>query len=340
LFDIRQMLIPLRMDTRAPWQGSATSFDMNAMETWLRDTDGNLPSPVTYAGAAGYALKVADEVLSALGNEVGVICYKPFHSVGEDFLQNYLGMIGIPIDLVPTYPVDEPMVLLTKTAAFDPDIVGKIKASLTRGHQVTVTSGLYRALQGRGIEDIVELRVTDRKASVSEFRAGWEPTLHIKEKVLIPQIQYLTNDSWEVVSALDDTNGWPLLHRADYSTGRLLVLTVPDNFIDFYHFPESVLNVLRQHIAGHLGVSLEGPSEIALITYDNHSFVIESFQDNPVELQIILGPEIGEIRNIATGETLQGTLREAPTYRSRKRGKDASVFDIHLKPHSFKSFSY
>jgi hypothetical protein len=340
LFDIRQMLIPLRMDNRAAWQGTGTSFDLDAMKTWLTDGEGNLPSPVTYAGAAGFSIYKAAEVLGGLGNPVGVKCYKPFHSVGEDFLQNYLGMIGIPIDLVSTYPEDEPMVLLTETAAFDPDIVGKIKASLANGQQVAVTSGLYRALQGKGIEDIVELRVTERKASFYEFRAGWGPSIRIDQEILIPQIHYLTNDSWEVVSALDDTNGWPLLHRADYSTGRLLVLTVPDNFIDFYHFPAPVLNVFRQQLAGHLDVTVEGPSEISLFTYDNRSFLIESFRDEPVNIQVILDPDAKEIRNIATGETLTGTFREAPSFRNRKFGKDATLYDIQLKPHSFKAFSY
>jgi hypothetical protein len=340
LFDIRQMLIPLRMENRPAWQGSGTSFDLESMTTWLEDDKGLLPLPVTYAGAAGYALHVVDGVLAGLGDPVGVKCYKPYHSVGEDFLQNYLGMIGIPIDIVPEFPEDEPMVLLTETASFDPSIVDKMKEALYRGHQVTITSGLYKALQGKGIEDIVELRVTDRKASVKEFRAGWGPPVKVEKEMLIPQINYLTNDSWEVVSALDDTNGWPILHRADYSKGRLLVLTVPDNFIDLYNLPAPVLNVLRQNIAGHLDVMLEGPGEIALIAYNNHSFVVESFLDEPVDFQVILSPGVEKIRDLATGEEMIGAFREAPSFRNRKFGKDATVFNLQLKPHSFKAFQY
>jgi hypothetical protein len=340
LFDLRQMLIPLRLNNRGPWQGSETSFDIDSMITWLTDSEGVLPDPVTYAGAAGYSLKVVDEVVGALGDPIGVKCYKPFHSVGEDYLQNFLGMIGIPVDLVSRYPADEPMVLLTETAAFDSGIVDKIKGSLTRGHLVTITSGLYQILQGKGIEDVVELRVTGRTAAVSEFRSGWGPSSRIEKEILIPQIQYLTNDSWEVVSALDDTNGWPMLHRADYSDGRLLVLTVPDNFIDLYNLPVPVLNTLRQQIAGHMGVTFEGPSEVALMIYDNQSFVVESFLDEPAEITLVLDPEYGEIENIATGESIKGRFREAPSFRNRKFGKDAYTFDISLKPHSFIGFAF
>jgi len=43
----------------------------------------------------------------------GVASYKPFHSSGEDFLHNYLGMLGIPIDLRPTFPAEADTILLT-----------------------------------------------------------------------------------------------------------------------------------------------------------------------------------------------------------------------------------
>jgi hypothetical protein len=130
-----------------------------------------------------------------------------------------------------------------------------------------------------------------------------------------------------------------MLHRADYSNGRLLVLTVPDNFIDLYNLPVPVLNMLRQQIAGHMGVTLEGSSEVALLLYDNHSFVVESFLDEPVDITLVLDPEHGEIQNLATGESIYGTFREAPSFRNRIFGKDGYTFEVRLKPHSFIGFS-
>jgi hypothetical protein len=340
LFDIRQLISPFRENTRGPWQGTGTSFDFDTMKKPIELEDGTLFTPTKYSRAAGYSLEVVDRVLGALGNPVGIKSYKPYHSVGEDFLQTYLGMIGIPVELVPEFPEGEEMVLLTESASFDPQIVEKIKGQLQAGKKVTITSGLYRALEGRGIEDIVELRVTERKASVKEFRAGWGPPSTIDKEILIPQIQYLTNDSWEVISALDDTNGWPLLHRAAYSSGQLFVLTVPDNFIDLYNLPPAVLNSLRQQIAGHLDVSLEGAAEVSLYAYDNHSFVVESFLDEPVDVKIVLNGERGEITVVDSGEALSGTFREAPAFRNRKFGNDATVYQMEIKPHSFRAFAY
>ena len=175
LFDIRQMAYPINERSRGPWQGSGTSFDFDEMKKPLVLEDGTSFTPTKISRAAGYSLEVVDKVLGYLGEPVAIKSYKPFHSVGEDYLQSYLGMIGIPMEIVPEFPLGEEMILLTETAAFDPQIVDLIRRQLRLGKKVTITSGLYKALQGKGIEEIVELKVTDRKASVSQYRAGWGP---------------------------------------------------------------------------------------------------------------------------------------------------------------------
>ncbi len=339
LFDFRQMILPINERGRAAWQGNGTSFDFDEMKKPLLQEDGSLFTPKNMSRAAGYSLEVVDKVLGALGNPVGIKSYKPYHSLGEDFLQSYLGMIGIPMEIVPEFPEGEEMVLLTESAKYDPRIVSKIKQQLQKGKEVTITSGLYKALQGKGIEDIVELTVTDRKANVKQFRAGWGKPMESDHEIIIPQITYLTNDSWELISALDDTNGWPLLHRADYSEGRLYVLTVPDNFIDFYQMPEGVLNQLRQNMAGSLGTVLEGPGEVSLFMYDNNAFVVESFLDETVTVKVTMDPGITDVTDVRTGEMITGTQRLAPEFRGRKFGKDVAVFELEVKPHSFRAFT-
>ncbi len=126
----------------------------------VKRADGTTVSPTTIARAAGYTFEKVDKFLGKLGRPVGVKSYKPYHSTGEDFLHNYLGMCGIPMDLVPQFPAAEKMILLTECAKFDPALVAKIKGQLQDGKSVVITSGLLRALQGKGIEDIAELRYT------------------------------------------------------------------------------------------------------------------------------------------------------------------------------------
>jgi hypothetical protein len=189
LFDLRQVQQGLRA-TASPWQGQQTSFDVNEMRQ-------NAAGRTTIGGAAGYTFDKVDRFLGKLGKPMGVKSYKPFHSTGEDFLPNYLGMVGIPMDIVPEFPTADGMILLTEQARFDPKIVEKIKGQLMNGKSVCITSGLLRALQGQGIEDIAELRYTDRKALVKEFGGGFGRRSTSDKPVLIPQIVYLTNDSWE-----------------------------------------------------------------------------------------------------------------------------------------------
>jgi hypothetical protein len=339
LFDIRQMTWPINPNSRGPWQGTGTSFDFEEMLKPILLEDGSSYTPSLMSRAAGYSLEVVDGVLGSLGEPLAIKSYKPYHSLGEDYLQSFLGMVGIPVELVPEFPEGEDMVLLTKSAARDPLIVDKIEKQLRQGHKVTVTSGLYRALQGKGIEDIVELSVTDRKASVHQYRAGWGRPMEGETDILIPQITYLTNDSWEVVSALDDSNGWPILHRAGYGGGELLVLTVPDNFVDYYQMPKGVLNRIRQEVAGSMPVVLEGPGEVSLFVYDNGSFVLESFLDEEVVVRIIAGPEVLSITEIQSDQVIEGTERKAPEFGGRKFGKDARVFELTIKPHSFRAFT-
>ncbi len=338
LFDFRQMIRPIDESSRGPWQGSGTSFDWEQMMEPLLQDDGTLFTPKNMSRAAGYSLEVVDKVLGALGNPVGIKSYKPYHSIGEDYLQSYLGMIGIPMEIVPVFPEDEDMVLLCESAKYDPEIVAKIRQQLQNGKEVTITSGLYKALQGKGIEDIVELTVTERKASVKQFRTGRGQIMETDLEIIIPQISYLTNDSWEVISALDDSNGWPLLHRADYSKGRLYVLTVPDNFIDFYKMPDGVLNRLRQDIAGSLGTVLEGPGELSLIMYDNQTFVVESFLDEAVTVSVTMDTGIAEVSDLNSGERIAATRRKAPEFRGRKFGNDVNVVELEIKAHSFRAF--
>ena len=117
-----------------------------------------------------------DPIIGALGKPIGIASYKPFQSSGEDFLQNYLGMVGIPIEMYPQFPQDAKVVLLTKEAAFDPHIMAKIKSQLEAGKNVVITSGLVQELQDKGLGDIVDVRYTSRKAMVNQYAGGfWRP---------------------------------------------------------------------------------------------------------------------------------------------------------------------
>ena len=148
LFEWSGLQRPINAGARTNWANLPTSFNYRQM---LQDWSSNAPAGAepSLARVAGYALEQADTFLGQLGKPIGIAGYKPYQSSGEDFLHNYLGNIGIPIDLRPEFPTNADLVLLTEGAKFDPDIVGKIKAQLVAGKSVVITSGLLRALQAR-----------------------------------------------------------------------------------------------------------------------------------------------------------------------------------------------
>ncbi len=340
LFDFGQMLRQIRPAERAPWQGQQTSFDFDAMMAPVVQPDGTSVKPTTYARAAGYTLEQVDRFAGQLGKPVGLKSYKPYHSTGEDFLHTYLGMIGIPIDLMPEFPGEAPIVLLTECAAFDTAIVDTIKKQLMEGKSVVITSGLLRALQGKGIEDIAEIRITDRKAILTGFRG--QPNISRDTHILIPQIQYLTNDAWELVSGTAQNDlGYPLLIQAGYGKGSLYVLTIPENFSDLYSFPALILTQIRNALLRELFVRVESPGDVSLFVYDNDTFIVESFLPETVDVRISLDPRFGRIRELTTGEELAGQSGGAAGGFGGfgMSGGKRTVVPVKIKPHSYLVFS-
>lgn len=337
LFDFRQMERPIQETMRGEWQDLGTSFNFDDMTAPVRNTDGTLKKEATMALAAGYALKQIDETLSDLGTPVGLMSYKPYHSTGEDFLHNYLGMVGIPIDLKPEFPTEANTVLLTESAKYDPLIVDKMEKQLVDGKTVVITSGLLRALQGKGIEDIVELEYTNRKALIKDFVVGFGAPAQSKEEMLIPQIQYLTNDSWEEVSSLDAGIGWPIFHSARYANSTLYVITIPENFGDIYNLPPQVLKRIKRTVMQDLYVRVDGPNKISLFVYDNNTFIVHSFLDEPSDIELILDPKYKTLTDLRLKQNLD---REPPAQNRQwwRMAENKSIFKTQIKPHSYRVF--
>ena len=338
LFDFRQLSRPTIATDHAPWQGQGTSFDFDDMMQPINYNGGAPAKPTTIARAAGYAFETVDKVVGKLGNPVGIKSYRPYQSNGEDFLQNFLGQVGIPMDEGPEFPAEDSVILLTEEAKFDDHIVEKIEKQLTEGKSVIITSGLLHALQDKGIEDIAEIKYTDRKAFVKDFKAEWGKIVSSDKPMIIPQITYYTNDSWELASALDGPMGWPILHEANYSKGKLDILVIPDNFADLYNLPTEILNKIRSVICAKMKVQLEGPANISIYVYDNNTCVVESFLDKPTDINLVTPAGLKTLTDLSTNEKIPGTVRSSPSRFIVTPAKN--VFPLTLKPHSFRAFKF
>jgi hypothetical protein len=341
LFQWNAMTQTIRPGDRAAWEKLHTSFDYDEM---LKSCPTNVEP--TMARVAGYALEQADSFLGKLGKPIGVKSYKPFQSTGEDFLHNYFGNIGIPIDLYPTFPTNADMLLLTECAKFDPDIVAKIKGQLVAGKSVIITSGLLRALQGKGIEDIVEVQYTDRKILARDYLAGFGAgngsSLSDADDagILFPDIRFLTNDAWPIIRALANGRGYPLLLMDRYSKGVLYIWTIPENFNDLYRLPPGVTSAIKNYVMTGFPVRVDGPSQVALFAYDNNTFIVESYLHKESDVKISVAGDFTKLRNLVTNEAIIGQAQTEGGRRGRQGGGERRVsFNVHLLPHSYAVFA-
>jgi hypothetical protein len=144
-----------------------------------------------------------------------------------------------------------------------------MKASLEAGKTIVLTFGLVRALEGKGIEDLIELRTPGMQEPVTSFIGAFGPGAGTglgtaTTPIVFPQVRFLTNDAWPVVRGIADNNAFPILLMDQYSKGKLFVLTIPDNFADLYGIPELALNA-RSYILEDFPIRTKAPRKSKLV---------------------------------------------------------------------------
>ena len=213
----------------------------------------------------------------------------------------------------------------------------KIEGQLQNGHDVVITSGLVKAIPDK-IAEVCELRCSDLKAIVNDFgrygKSGRE--------ILIPQVRYQTNDSWELISAgrplTGGVSGFPILHRAKYADANLYVLTIPDDMGCLYDYPPAALTEIRRVISPDMDFYLDGPAKVSLFLYDNHTLIVENFNDEPVDVKLVSRNEQYKIlSNLEDGTTIEGKMEDYWVGWTRN---SAMKIPLTLKPHSYMAFSY
>ncbi|MEM1557574.1 MAG: permease [Thermoproteota archaeon] len=293
----------------------------------------------TIAPVVGRVFEDMDSLIGKLGQPYGVKSYKPFNSSGEDFLHNYIGMLGIPIEMTPVFPESNETVFLTECAKFDNAIIDRIKKHLINGGDVIITSGFVEAMQNEIIKEFAEVIHTGGKIITRDFSLGlfvFGDVYHSDVEIVIPHFKYPTNDVWELVTCLSKGNGYPLLMSMNYGKGVIYILTIPDNFNDLYHLPPEVLNSIRKVFSKNVKAYLEGPSRVCIFLYDNDVLILHSFLPHACEVRVVVKGKDFKMRELTSiygfgsfrmKEVLNGFGREGET-----------VFPVYLQPYSYRAF--
>lgn len=266
-----------------------------------------------YAPLAGTTFASMDKVAAELGKPLGAACYKPFFSNGEDYLHPYIGMLGIALEPYAEYPASAKRILLTESAACDPDIISKVQLSLLNGANVVVTSGFVRATGDFGFKDLANVCVTGRRASVQQYGLSpqgrtFEEMVAGDQEVTLPWLQFATNDTWQLVFGLCENNNLPVLLAADYGNGKLFVLTIPDNPAEMSHFPRKVLDILRNILTEGFPAQMRAPAGICYFPYDNDTFAVVSFREHPEEIDFLVAKNAVELVDLTNDQVLTGVV--------------------------------
>ncbi len=363
-FNYSGMLGRIRGGANRTWADQPTSLDLAAVQK----TIGSDESP-TFADIAAYTLAQADKALAQVGKPVGIKTYTPYHATGEEFLHDYLGMIGLPMDIFPQFPSGADMVLLTEQAKWDPQIIQKIKAQLKAGKSVCVTSGFVRAMKGKGIEDICELETTGVSVPVRRFAfaggpgapfrggrgrgAGASPTnaapvadpYEASRDIFIPEIKYfniLTHDAWgDALGISPGGTTYPVVLSCDYSKGKFYVLTIPNDPADLYALPSTVLSVIRATLGSAEPIRLDNaPAQVALFRYDNNTFIVQNYLPTTAEVTVSVAGTATQIHDLLTDKDITPAPASGGGFRGRgPAAPPRTSFTFTVLPHSYMAFA-
>lgn len=239
------------------------------------------PEYRVFPAALGAMFEEVDAYLGALGDPIGAAAYRPSYARGEDNIHNYLGMCGIPLEPEIHYPESADVIFLAEGAADDQEITEKMQKSLLNGADVIVTSGFVRKM-GERFKEFANITYSARKALVTEYANTKDNGLSVsgsytgKKPVIIPQLDYCTNDVWELAAAYGTGNNFPIVLRFSYGEGHVNVLTIPDNMGDIYNYPNQVLQVIRVLFTKELPAVLDTPAGVQMFLYDNDKMIIRT----------------------------------------------------------------
>ena len=272
--------------------------------------------------ALGFMLDKLDDLLDKLGTPVGIPCYIPNASQGEDNVQDYLGMHGFPIVTTPDFKEDAPVMLLTESSAYDETIVDKLEKYILAGNKAIVTSGFVKATLDRGLPRITSIRDRGRKVSVNQFVAETSNFYNRRERafgaksVNIPVLEFRNNATWGAIcKGIAEEDAYTLFARDTYGDGQMYTLVVPESFSDLKYYPNVIRDCMRREMAIN-GIYLTGDPMISLFAYDNDTFVIYPYvdadtKDSDIYVHIKDAVSITDVMSNRVIEPLYSTKGEA-----------------------------
>ena len=231
----------------------------------------------------GFMYQKLDAIVGQLGNPQGLKVYIPFNSQGEDHIEDFLGMAGVPVEPVCDFPeLDETnsrKVMVTAASLKDPEVLKKVEAFAAAGGNVIATAGfIIGALQKcpDQLGKLTSVSYSNRTLSADEFQcAGAGPMgknyIKTAEAITYRLLEHRNNATWSVMNAGHGEYHESVLCYDTYGKGRLTILNLPEMPSRIYDLPPQALTQIRRELEVS-GIWIDGAAGVSLFTYDNKTF--------------------------------------------------------------------
>lgn len=213
---------------------------------------------------------------------------------------DFVGMLGIPLIPVSTYPENAKTIFLPTQAASDPEILSKIESSLQQGARIIMTAGFLAKVQDGG--KLADKAGTSRPSIIplsadKVLLGGIETTLSrsldleasfqvleaeavLEAKVGGALIPFMTKSTDRQIYVLNSHT----FSEADFeAVGEVLLCPRPLGLLDL---PQSWANTIRDVFNNKLDITLDAPTRVTMQPLQNGQLVLHNYNQHEVELKL------------------------------------------------------
>ncbi len=239
---------------------------------------------------------------------VGVPAYKPPNSEpgGDMYIMDFIGMLGVPLVPVHTFPRSANVIFLPAAAAADPNLLSRVNQARKRGAQLILTTSLLIASNDGGElarmagfdPNIQSKPVRARLAPLNERAVEIDLEAPIEGRAGRENILCTFGDKQLALLAVSETapRRIALLNTHTYSqadfdaVGEVLLCPRPLGLLDMQG---PALSALREAFGngsvslGELGIPMfDGPACVTFHPFGSGSCVIQNFNETAVNVTV------------------------------------------------------
>lgn len=267
---------------------------------------------------------------------IGTAAYKPPHSDagGDLYLMDGIGMFGISLVPVSSFPSEAKVILLPTQAATDKQIGNKIAEAMKRGTRIILTTGfLAHAPDGEKLARLAGIGwpiANQNVVSAEILRNNQKYQLKIPLKLESPLV---ATEAEVLLEAFHEGGGIPFLLKSKHANLYLLnvhtfseadfaavgeVLLSPRQ-LGLYELPEEWANTLRSTLQINDLPQLNAPARVSMQQLSDGSSFIQNYNQEAVTVTITYreSPKMKELFTNQGLETKDNSLKINMPARSR-----------------------